>query len=99
MSFRLFKFTMKRRWLMLQLLLKNNGLERGKLIRKAAVFQSCGNNLWYEPIKLPAEPQLVSIGDNVCITSDVSIINHDIMFYLINNLNGYKSVKMRRGGG
>ena len=38
-------------------------------------------------------------GDNVNIATDVSILNHDIMSVMINNIPSVEKCKIRRGGG
>ena len=75
-----------------------NGGYRAKYLKKAGVFGSIGENCWYEPHKLPSEPQLVWLGDNVNIATDVSILNHDIMSVMINNIPSVEKCKIRRGG-
>lgn len=99
MNLRLFTFTLKRHLLMLRLLTKSNGSERGTLLKREEAFAHIGENFWYEPSKLPAEPKLVSVGDNVNIASDVAIVNHDILSLLINHMENDKIVHMRKGGG
>lgn len=41
-------------------------------------FAEIGNNLSWQPRKYPADPELIKIGDNVKIATDVTFINHDI---------------------
>lgn len=61
------------------------------------MFGAIGDNCWYEPHKLPSEPQLVYLGDNVNIAADVSIFNHNIMSVMINNIPDMEECKIRRG--
>lgn len=58
-----------------------------------------GDNCWYEPHKLPSEPQLVFMGNNVNIATDVAILNHDIMVSMINRMDGMPKCNIRVGGG
>lgn len=57
-----------------------------------------GDNCWYEPHKLPSEPQLVFMGNNVNIATDVAILNHDIMVSMINRMDGMPKCNIRVGG-
>ena len=95
---RFWKFTLYRRMMLLRLLFCGNVRARANLLRKKSIFGSIGVNCWYEPVKLPSEPQLVYLGDNVNIATDVAILNHDIMSMMINNIPDTKKCKIRRGG-
>lgn len=57
-----------------------------------------GDNCWYEPRKLPSEPQLVFMGNNVNIATDVAILNHDIMAAMINRMDDLQKCNIRVGG-
>ena len=92
------RITLRRRAILLGLMFCGNGGYRAKYLKKAGVFGSIGENCWYEPHKLPSEPQLVWLGDNVNIATDVSILNHDIMSVMINNIPSTEKCKIRRGG-
>lgn len=94
----LWKFTLRRRTVLFRLLFCENGRARANLPKKKSIFGSIGENCWYESVKLPSEPQLVYLGDNVNIATDVAILNHDIMSMMINNIPDMKKCKIRRGG-
>lgn len=79
------RFVIKRRIILLRLQLCKDGKERCNMLKKNNVFAHIGEHCWYEPRRLPSEPQLVSLGNNVNIATDVAILNHDIIFHLINN--------------
>ena len=38
-----------------------------------------GDNVLYQPLKLPNEPELISIGNNVKIAADVTFYTHDVI--------------------
>lgn len=95
---RFWKFTLRRRTVLFRLLFCGNGRARANLLKKKSILGSIGENCWYEPVKLPSEPQLVYLGDNVNIATDVAILNHDIMSMMINNIPDMKKCKIRRGG-
>lgn len=92
------RITLRRRAILLRLMFCGNGGYRAKLLKKAGVFGAVGENCWYESLKLPSEPQLVYLGDNVNIATDVAILNHDIMSVMINNIPDLEKCKIRRGG-
>ena len=97
-SLRFWRFTLRRRMVLFRLLFCGNGKARAELLKEKAILGAIGENCWYEPHKLPSEPQLVFLGDNVNIATDVSILNHDIMSMMINNIPDMKKCKIRRGG-
>ena len=94
---RFWKFTLRRKTVLFRLLFCGNGRARANLLKKKSIVGSIGENCWYEPVKLPSEPQLVYLGDNVNIVTDVAILNHDIMSMMINNISDMKKCKIRRG--
>ena len=79
-------------------MLCGNGGFRAKLLKKSGVFGAMGENCWYEPHKLPSEPQLIFMGNNVNIATDVVILNHDIISVMINHMNGLQKCNINRGG-
>lgn len=58
---------------------------RVKYLRKHHVFAYLGDNVFYQCRKIPVEPYLVKIHDNVVIAADVNIIPHDIIHMVFNN--------------
>ena len=59
--------------------------KRSYLLKKYHFFYSMGDNVHFQPRKLPADPKLIKIGNNVCIASDVDFSNHDIIHKVLNN--------------
>lgn len=58
---------------------------RSKYIAKHKdLFHHVGSNVFWQPRKLPADPELISLGDNVKVAANVSFINHDINYYMLN---------------
>ncbi len=60
---------------------------RVKYLRKKHVFEELGDNVFYQCRRIPVEPNLVKIHNNVAIAADVSIIPHDIIYKVFNNLS------------
>lgn len=61
----------------LRFLIINNSYKRGRYIKKKYIFHSCGENVSFQPRKVPLYGELISIGDNVVIASDVRFCTHD----------------------
>lgn len=55
------------------------GLNKIKWLKKHKVFAELGENVIYQPNKLPNNPQLIKIHDNVKIASNVVFYEHDII--------------------
>lgn len=51
-------------------------------MKKNTVFYSIGEHCYWQPRKIPSEPYLLSIHNNVIITSNVTFLTHDIMEYM-----------------
>ena len=60
--------------------------KRSKLLKKNNFFYSMGENVHFQPRKLPADPKFIKIGNNVSVASDVDFITHDIIQKVFNNL-------------
>ena len=54
-------------------------------LRKHNVFAELGDNIFYQSRRIPVEPYLIRIHNNVVIAADVSIIPHDIIHMVFNN--------------
>lgn len=51
--------------------------KRASFLKRKKIFHSFGDNVFYFPFKIPSEPYLVSLGNNVNISSGVIFITHD----------------------
>lgn len=67
---------MNKYWVSLKLLLSSNRAEK---LRKMKIFYNFGENCLWQPITIPSEPYLVSIGNNVRVTAGVRFVTHDII--------------------
>lgn len=70
------------------------GAMRTKWLVKKKIFQSVGENFYFCPRKIPADPKYIIFHNNVSIAADVVFCNHDVMYRVFNNLgekrkNGY----------
>ena len=57
---------------------KGNAYKNADYIRKHNIFHHIGKGCYYHPWKLPTEPSLVSLGDNVWVSSNVRFVTHDM---------------------
>ncbi len=67
--------------------------QRVKYIYKHNVFAECGSNLFFQPRKLPADPKFIKLHDNVVVASDVTFINHDVLYILYRNMSDEPAVQ------
>lgn len=74
----------KRLMQQIQFCLINNPYKRGDFLRKKKIFHHVGEKVSYQPKRLPLYGQLISIGDNVVIGSNVSFLTHDGYFAVCN---------------
>lgn len=49
------------------------------------MFHHIGENVMWQPRQFPADPELISIGDNVKLAANVQFVNHDILYGLFND--------------
>lgn len=66
---------------------RNDSRKRAALLRKWDVFHSYGEGGLYQPMSLPSEPKLVSIGNNVSVAADVRFITHDVIQSMLRDMN------------
>lgn len=66
---------------------------RSKYIQKHSYqFRHIGNAIKWQPRKYPADPEYISIGNNVKLSANVSFITHDICHEMFNHA-GYGNFK------
>ncbi|MGX7025494.1 acyltransferase [Vagococcus hydrophili] len=68
-----------------------NGFTRGKILKKKKYLKFCGDNVFFQPRKIPSDAKLVSLGNNVVIASQVVFINHDVMHHVFNNIEKHST--------
>lgn len=67
---------------------------RSKLLKKNNYFYSMGDNVHFQPRKLPSDPKLIKIGNNVSVAGNVGFLTHDIINKVFNGMdsaNEYQS--------
>ncbi|MBO4838367.1 MAG: acyltransferase [Lachnospiraceae bacterium] len=76
----------KRMMQLIGLCMQRGAKRRGNYLRKHQVFAGVGENVRYQPRKIPLYGELIRIGDNVMIGSNVSLITHDAIHTVYNGL-------------
>lgn len=66
-------------------ILPTSGLRTRYIRRNAKLFRHVGEKLFWQPRKFPADPEYISIGNNVKIAADVVFINHDTSAQMLNH--------------
>ncbi len=61
-----------------------NSDKRNKYIKKHNIFAEMGDNVFFQPRFIPADPKLIKIHNNVIVTSNVTFVTHDIFDIGIN---------------
>ena len=78
---------------MLSLLLKRSGWAKAEFLKKKQVFYGMGVKCYWHPWKIPAEPHLVKLGNNVFVAADVSLVTHNMANCVFSNMGGGKNVE------
>lgn len=55
----------------------NNPYKRADFMRKNGILYSVGKNVSFQPRKIPLYGQLIKIGHNTIIGTDVTLVTHD----------------------
>lgn len=80
---------LKRYILMLRLMVCTNGIKKSDMVKRSELFGQYGENNYWFPRILPAEPHLVKIHNNVHIATDVYFCTHDVIFRMLNSMPEY----------
>ena len=80
------KSYVKSQLIRLRVFLIFDAIKRNKYIKKKKIFYSIGENVFFQPRKLPSDPKLIKFGNNVTVASDVTFINHDLIHKVLNNM-------------
>lgn len=68
------------------LLCLSDGYKRASFLKKKKIFGEIGENCYWHPFIIPSEPKLLSLGNNVIVSSNVRFITHDMSYALINGM-------------
>lgn len=90
--------TLKRLWHTLRLYTISSGASRAEYIRKKKIYGAIGKNCSIQKRKVPLYANLIRIGNNVHIASNVSFLTHDVSHLVLNNLFNTKVNAQERVG-
>lgn len=77
---------LKRAWIQLRMFTFSSGVRRTAYLKKKGTFGAIGENCMIQSRKIPLYPELIFIGNNVRIASNVSFTTHDVVHNMLNNL-------------
>jgi acetyltransferase-like isoleucine patch superfamily enzyme len=77
----------KKQWMRIRLAMILDSDKRINYIKKHNVFHYVGDNFFFQPRVIPADPELISFHNNVVVTSNVTFVTHDVFHLGLNNLN------------
>lgn len=76
---------LRRIWIYWHVFAISDPAKKADWLRKHNVFHYMGDNVNYKTTKLPAEPFLVAIHDNVYLAADVRLVTHSLTSTVFNN--------------
>lgn len=80
------KERLNRKKAMIFMLFRRGGFKRAEYLRKTNIFGSFGENCYFFPRYLPAEPTMIFIHNNVNLATGVYFCDHDVMQHMFNNM-------------
>ncbi len=78
--------TFKRLWQTFRLFTIRRSEARTEYIRKQHVYGPIGDNCTIQKRKVPLYANLIRLGNNVHIASNVSFLTHDVSYLVLNNI-------------
>lgn len=78
--------TFKRLWQTFRLFTIRGSAARTEYIRKQHVYGAVGDNCTIQKRKVPLYANLIRLGNNVHIASNVSFLTHDVSYMVLNKL-------------
>lgn len=93
MNIRLFKRLVKQ----VRITTLRSGWKKAAYLKKHNVFAEMGDGCYYHPSTLPAEPFLLKLGNNVCVSSGVRFMTHGGAHVVFNGEDNTKKYLFRFG--
>ena len=84
-----------RMWHTLRLFLIRSPKKRAEYLRKNGVFKEIGPNCLYMGRVVPLYPNLIRLGDNVHISSNVRLVTHNDVHSVLNYLSNSKDISLQ----
>lgn len=69
--------------------LHHGGYGRANFLKKINYFASMGENCYWYPKHLPADPECVILHNNVNVATDVYFCTHDVIHHMLNDVENY----------
>lgn len=80
------QYRYKMRFLRIRAYLIMDGYKRTAFLVKHKVFAATGENFFFQPRIIPADPRLIKFGNNVVVGSGTTFINHDGIDMVLNKI-------------
>lgn len=81
------KYVLKNQLRRLRFFIIPSAAKRSKILKKAGFFNEMGNDVFFQPRKLPADPQYIRFHNNISVAANVTFITHDVMHGLFKNID------------
>lgn len=66
--------------------LLSNGFKRAEFLKKNNILYNIGDNIFFQPRKLPGDPKLICLHNNISVASGVVFVCHDVLHQVFNNI-------------
>ena len=80
---------LKRVWMQIRMFTLPTGVKRTAYLKKKRAFGAIGEKCMIQSRKIPLYPELIYIGNNVRIATNVTFITHDVSYNMLNNMREY----------
>ena len=80
-------YVLKNQLKRLRIFLIPSAEKRSKIIKKNHFFAEIGENVFFQPRKLPADPKFIKFHNNIQVAANVSFVTHDIMHRVFKNID------------
>ena len=84
-------------WYQFRMLTIRDGVKRTAYLKKRNVYAGIGENVMIQSRKIPLYPELIRIGNNVRMASNVLFVTHDVVHNMLNRISP-KTEKILVGG-
>ena len=84
-------------WYQFRMLTIRDGVKRTAYLKKRNVYAGIGENVMIQSRKIPLYPELIRIGNNVRMASNVLFVSHDVVHNMLNRISP-KTEKILVGG-
>ena len=75
----------KKLFLTLKIMLEGDGYKRADYLKKQNMFAMFGERIYWYPRKLPSDPEMIYLHNNIKIATGVYFCTHDIMELMFND--------------